>query len=687
MTFQDLGLEPMLLKAVTEMGFESPTPIQEQTIAQLKDKSSDIVALAQTGTGKTAAFGLPLLSKLDLTSRFTQALILAPTRELCMQISKDLINYSKYMGGLKVTAVYGGAPIMTQIRDLKNGSQVVVATPGRLIDLIDRKAMDLSHVDVVVLDEADEMLNMGFKDDLDLILGNTPPTKNTWLFSATMPREVERIASKYMESPLEISVGKKNQGAENIQHIYYTVNQRDRYAALKRIADFYPDIFGIVFCRTKAETQEVADNLIKDGYNADAIHGDLSQAQRDLVMKRFRSRTLQMLVATDVAARGIDVNNVTHVINYNLPEEAENYTHRSGRTGRAGKSGIAIAIVTPREVNKIKDIERIMGNSFTKADVPDGVAVCEKQLFHLVTKLHEVEVKDDEIEKYLPKIYDELKDLSKEELIKRFISEEFNRFYNYYQNSQDLNMGNDGGSNGKTTRFFVNMGVLDGFNKNSIKDFLVEISTIQARMIFNIDVKNSFSFFETENKFVDPLLALNKAGIEFNGRGISFEVSKAKPSGGYGEKRSYGGGSREDGQRRSYGGGGGERSGERKSYGGGERRSYGGGSGSGERSGERKSYGGGERSGERKSYGGGESRSFAGGERSGERKSYGGGERTGERKPFGGERTSGERRTYGSGERKPFVSSREGGENKPASDRPFGGSSEGGERRGRFTKD
>ncbi len=682
MTFQDLGLEPMLLKAVTEMGFESPTPIQEQTIAQLKDKSSDIVALAQTGTGKTAAFGLPLLSKLDLTSRFTQALILAPTRELCMQISKDLINYSKYMGGLKVTAVYGGAPIMTQIRDLKNGSQVVVATPGRLIDLIDRKAMDLSHVDVVVLDEADEMLNMGFKDDLDLILGNTPPTKNTWLFSATMPREVERIASKYMESPLEISVGKKNQGAENIQHIYYTVNQRDRYAALKRIADFYPDIFGIVFCRTKAETQEVADNLIKDGYNADAIHGDLSQAQRDLVMKRFRSRTLQMLVATDVAARGIDVNNVTHVINYNLPEEAENYTHRSGRTGRAGKSGIAIAIVTPREVNKIKDIERIMGNSFTKADVPDGVAVCEKQLFHLVTKLHEVEVKDDEIEKYLPKIYEELKDLTKEELIKRFISEEFNRFYNYYQNSQDLNMGNDGGSNGKTTRFFVNMGVLDGFNKNSIKDFLVEISNIQARMIFNIDVKNSFSFFETENKFVDPLLALNKAGIEFNGRGISFEVSKAKPSGGYGEKRSYGGGSREDGQRRSYGGGG-ERSGERKSYGGGERRSYGG----GERSGERKTYGGGERSGERKSYGGGESRSFGGGERSGERKSYGGGERSGERKSYGGERTSGERKTYGSGERKPFVSSREGGENKPAGDRPFGGSSEGGERRGRFTKD
>ncbi len=621
MTFQELGLEPMLLKAVTEMGFENPTPIQEQTIPQLQGKSTDMVALAQTGTGKTAAFGLPLLMKLDLNSRFTQSLILAPTRELCVQISKDLINYSKYLNGLKVTAVYGGAPIMGQIRDLKTGSQVVVATPGRLVDLIDRKAIDLSHVDVVVLDEADEMLNMGFKDDLDLILGNTPPTKNTWLFSATMPREVERIASKYMETPIEISVGKKNQGNENIQHLYYLVNQRDRYAALKRIADFYPDIFGIVFCRTKAETQEVADNLIKDGYNADALHGDLSQAQRDLVMKRFRSRTLQMLVATDVAARGIDVNNVTHVINYNLPEEAENYTHRSGRTGRAGKTGISIAIVTPRESGKIKDIERIIQNTFTKAVVPDGVAVCEKQLFHLVTKLHDVEVKDEEIEKYLPKIYDELKDLSKEELIKRFVSEEFNRFYTYYQNSQDLNISNEGGNNGKTTRFFVNMGQLDGFNRNSIKDFLAEVTSLNPRLIFNVDVKNSFSFFETENKCVDEFLALNKKGIEFNARVISFEVSKAKSSGGYGEKRSYGGGSREDG-RRSYG------NGERKSYGGGERKSYGG----GER---RSSFGGNREGGERKSF------NREGGVGGGERRSY---DKPREEKSFGGNREGGERR-------------------------------------------
>ncbi len=627
MTFQELGLEPMLLKAVTEMGFENPTPIQEQTIPQLQGKSTDMVALAQTGTGKTAAFGLPLLTKLNLNDRNTQALVLAPTRELCVQISKDLITYSKFLNGLKVTAVYGGAPIMGQIRDLKSGSQVVVATPGRLIDLIERKAIDLSHVDVVVLDEADEMLNMGFKDDLDEILSNTPPTKNTWLFSATMPREVERIASKYMESPLEISVGKKNSGNENIQHIYYTVNQRDRYAALKRIADFYPDIFGIVFCRTKAETQEVADNLIKDGYNADALHGDLSQAQRDLVMKRFRSRTLQMLVATDVAARGIDVNNVTHVINYNLPEEAENYTHRSGRTGRAGKTGIAIAIVTPREAGKIRDIERIIQNTFTKAAIPDGAAVCEKQLFHLVNKLHNVEVKDDEIESYLPKIYDELKDLSKEELIKRFISEEFNRFYAYYQNSQDLNIS-ESGSNGKTTRFFVNMGQLDGFNRNSIKDFLVEISNIQGRMIFNIDVKNSFSFFETENKFMDQFLALNKAGIEFNARPISFEVSKAKPSGGYGEKRSYGGGSREDGRR-----------------------------------GERRSFGGNRENGERRSYGGGEKRSYSGG---------------GERRSSFGNREGGERRSYGNGEKRSF--------DRSGNEKTFDGNREGGERRKRFTK-
>ena len=508
--------------------------------------------------------------------------MLAPTRELCVQISKDLINYSKYLNGLKITPVYGGAPIVGQIKDLKSGSQVVVATPGRLVDILERKALDLSHVDIVVLDEADEMLNMGFKDDLDFILGNTPPTKNTWLFSATMPQEVERIAKKYMDSPIEISVGKKNQSNENISHVYYIVQQRDRYAALKRIADFYPEIFSIVFCRTKAETQQVADALIKDGYNADALHGDLSQAQRDFVMKRFRSRTLQMLVATDVAARGIDVNDVTHVINYNLPEDAENYTHRSGRTARAGKTGISIAIVTPKETGKIRDIERIIQNKFTKAHVPNGVDVCEKQLFHLVNKLKAVEVKDDEIEKYLPKIYNELNDLSKEEIVKRFVSEEFNRFYTYYQNAPDLNSEVEGGGNGRTTRFFVNMGHLDGFNRNALKDFLIEISNVQSRMIFNIDVKNSFSFFETENKFIDQFLALNSMEIEFNGRAISFEVSKAKGGSGYGDKKAFGG------ERKSFGRDsdrrGGRRDGERRSYGS-EKSSYAGGKDRGERRG------------------------------------------------------------------------------------------------------
>jgi len=584
MTFEELGLESKLLKAVTELGFVNPTPIQEQTIPQLSSKATDLVALAQTGTGKTAGFGLPLLSRLNLNDRHTQALVLAPTRELCVQISKDLINYSKYLNGLKITPVYGGAPIVGQIKDLKSGSQVVVATPGRLVDILERKALDLSHVDIVVLDEADEMLNMGFKDDLDFILGNTPPTKNTWLFSATMPQEVERIAKKYMDSPIEISVGKKNQSNENISHVYYIVQQRDRYAALKRIADFYPEIFSIVFCRTKAETQQVADALIKDGYNADALHGDLSQAQRDFVMKRFRSRTLQMLVATDVAARGIDVNDVTHVINYNLPEEAENYTHRSGRTARAGKTGISIAIVTPKETGKIRDIERIIQNKFSKAHVPNGVDVCEKQLYHLVNKLKAVEVKDDEIEKYLPKIYDELKDLSKEEIIKRFVSEEFNRFYTYYQNAPDLNSEGEGGSNGRTTRFFVNMGQLDGFNRNALKDFLIEISNVQGRMIFNIDVKNSFSFFETESKFIDQFLALNTAGIEFNGRAIGFEVSKAKGGSGYGDKKGFGG------ERKSFGRDGDRRGGRRD----GERRSYGS---------EKSSYAGGKDRGERKGYG------------------------------------------------------------------------------------
>ncbi|MES2679052.1 MAG: DEAD/DEAH box helicase [Bacteroidota bacterium] len=575
MTFEKLGLSSDLLKAVTDLGFETPTPIQQQTIPLLSKELTDIVALAQTGTGKTAAFGLPILEKINTDEKKVQALILAPTRELCVQITNDMKNYGKYMRGFSITAVYGGSSIENQIRDIKRGVQVIAATPGRLLDLIERRAVNLNTVNIVVLDEADEMLNMGFKDSIDAILSETPEEKFTWLFSATMPKEVERIARTYMNKPVELTAGKKNEGAANIKHIYYVVNPRERYQALKRVADFYPEIFGIVFCRTRAETQDVAESLIRDGYSADALHGDLSQAQRDFVMKRFRNRTLQMLVATDVAARGIDIDNITHVINYNLPEDVENYTHRSGRTGRAGKSGISMAIISPKESNKIKDIERILKTKFEKLDVPTGVDVCEKQLFHLVHQLHDVEVKDEEIEKYLPAIYEELKDLSKEELIKRFISEEFNRFYNYYQNAPDLNMGKDGkGSvegafgNGRTTRFFINMGSMDGFNPNSLKDFLADVVKLHPRMVFNIDVKDSFSFFETESKFVDNFLALNSGDVEFNSRKVSLEVSHRKMRegrAGDGERR--GGG---DGERR--GGGGYKGGGSGGGYKGGERR-------------------------------------------------------------------------------------------------------------------
>lgn len=567
MTFEELGLRSDLIKAVTELGFVNPTPIQQQTIPLLAGERTDLVALAQTGTGKTAAFGLPLLNQINTNERGVQALVLAPTRELCVQICNDVKNYGKYYKNFSATAIYGGARIDNQIKDIKRGVQVVVATPGRLIDMIERRAIDLKTVQTVVLDEADEMLNMGFKDDLDSILSETPATKNTWLFSATMPKEVERIARNYMHSPKEISTGKKNEGADNLQHIYYVVSPRDRYLALKRIVDFYPEIFGIVFCRTKAETQEVADLLIKDGYSADALHGDLSQSQRDFVMKRYRSRTLQMLVATDVAARGIDVNDVTHVINYNLPEDVENYTHRTGRTARAGKSGIAIAIVTPKDTGKIKDIERIIKKKFEKGLVPNGLEVCEKQLFHLVHKLHDVEVKDLEIESFLPAIYEELKDLSKEELIKRFISEEFNRFHEYYDNAPDLNFVKgavDGAfGNSRTSRFFLNMGFLDGFNVHSLKEFLADAVQLPVRMVFNVEIKNSFSFFETESKYVDTFLGLNNSDLEFNGRKISVELSNKRMKEGDGG-RSKGrreGGFRRDGGKREGGRDFGKRSG------------------------------------------------------------------------------------------------------------------------------
>ena len=405
--FKLLGISDDVVNAVKDLGFENPTPIQEQAIPVLLEGNNDFVGLAQTGTGKTAAFGLPLIELIDFSSKKPQALILCPTRELCLQIASDIKNYSKNTPGASVVAVYGGANIMQQLREIRNGVQVVVATPGRMLDIIGRKAIDFSSVKYVVLDEADEMLNMGFQEDINDILSTTPDDKKTWLFSATMPPEVRRIAKNYMDNPTELTMGTKNTGNVNIEHEYYVVRARDKYAALKRIVDFNPEIFAVVFCKTKMDTQDVAEKLIKDGYNPDALHGDLSQQQRDKVMQRFRDRNMQLLIATDVAARGIDVNNVTHVVNYSLPDEIESYTHRSGRTGRAGKTGISICIINSKELGKIRQIERIIGKSFTKAELPTGFDVCEKQLFSLVHKVHNVEVNDSQIDQYIPRIMDE----------------------------------------------------------------------------------------------------------------------------------------------------------------------------------------------------------------------------------------------------------------------------------------
>ncbi len=552
--FESLGVNSLVLKAISELGFETPTPIQEKVLPELLNGHRDLVALAQTGTGKTAAFGLPLAQLVNFNSKETQALILCPTRELCMQITRDLKSYTKFLQGANIVAIYGGASIETQTREIRKGAQIIVATPGRMVDMIDRKRVQLGKVSYVVLDEADEMLNMGFQEDLTTILSQTPGEKSTWLFSATMPNEVSRIAKKYMENPFEITVGNKNQGAENIEHLYYVVHARDKYKALKRIADFNPEIFAIVFCRTKMETQEVADWLIRDGYNADALHGDLSQAQRDHVMKRYRSRALQMLVATDVAARGIDVDDVTHVINYNLPDEAENYTHRSGRTARAGKSGVSIAIINTKEIGKIRMIERIIGKKFSKATIPVGFDVCEKQLFHLVNKVHNIEVNEQEISKYLPKIYEELKDLSKEELIKRFISEEFNRFLSYYKNAPDLNaeggghQEHGGANRGNIQRLFISLGRLDGLFEEELRTYINEKAGLGQPGATMVDVKNSFSFFSVDQKEVEKVQAAFQNEL-YNDRPVKIELS----SGGGG----FRGGEGRFGKKFKYGGGGG----------------------------------------------------------------------------------------------------------------------------------
>jgi ATP-dependent RNA helicase DeaD len=544
LVFKELGLSEKLVKGIEELGFRNPTPIQKEIIPIILKTENDVVGLAQTGTGKTAAFGLPIIERLDDSRQSVQAFILVPTRELCMQITNDLHNFSKYVKDIKIVPVYGGASIDTQINQLKKRVHIVVATPGRMLDLMKRKVLNIGEVKTVVLDEADEMLNMGFREELDNILNEVPDNKRTFLFSATMPNEVARIANNYMKDPVKITIGKQNAGAENVRHIYYQAHARERYLVLKRIADINPDIYGIVFCRTRAETKEVADKLIKDGYNADALHGDLSQAQRDHVMNRFRKKTLQMLVATDVAARGIDVSDITHVINYNLPDDNEAYTHRSGRTGRAGKTGISIAIVNYREKNRIPQIEKVLGKKIEKKLIPTGDEICKKQLFNLIDRMENVEVNEAQISPFMEVVNKKLEWLSKEQLIKHFVSLEFNRFLEYYKNSPDLNEQEKGkpdrwnekvrdrgfqrNKNYKRkdlVRFYINVGKKDGVSPKNIIGLINDHSKNRNIKIGDIDIENNFSFFETGEIHANKILESfqNKT---FKGKPLKVELSE-----------------------------------------------------------------------------------------------------------------------------------------------------------------
>ena len=581
--FEQLGLSESLLKAILDLGFENPTEVQEKAIPLLLEKDTDLVALAQTGTGKTAAFGFPVIQKIDASNRNTQALILSPTRELCLQITNEIKNYSKYEKGINVVAVYGGASITDQARDIKRGAQIIVATPGRMQDMINRGLVNISQINYCILDEADEMLNMGFYEDIVNILSTTPDEKSTWLFSATMPAEVARIGKQFMTNPVEITIGTKNSGSATVSHEFYLINARDRYEALKRLADCNPDIFSVVFCRTKRDTQAVAEKLIEDGYSAAALHGDLSQAQRDSVMKSFRGRQIKMLVATDVAARGIDVDNITHVVNYQLPDEIETYNHRSGRTGRAGKLGTSIVIVTKSELRKISSIERIIKQKFQEKTLPSGIEICEIQLLHLANKIKDTEV-DHEIDNYLPAINTVLEDLTKEELIKKMVSVEFNRFINYYKKTRDISgmsSGNErrersddrepreNNSGGGATRYFVNIGSRDNFDWMQLKDYLKETLDLGRDDVFKVDVKEGFSFFNTDPEHTDKVMEiLNNATLE--GRRINVEISKndgggrrdhnGRSSGGFGGGRSSGGGGGFQSERNSGGGFGGRSS-------------------------------------------------------------------------------------------------------------------------------
>jgi ATP-dependent RNA helicase DeaD len=543
-TFTELGLKEDILKALTDLGYEKPSEIQEKAIPQVISSTDDLKAFAQTGTGKTAAFSLPILQLLNSESKNTQAIILSPTRELAVQIGNNIKDFSKYMKNVNVLTVYGGANIDEQIKKLRKGVQIVVGTPGRTVDLIKRGRLKLENVQWLILDEADEMLNMGFKDELDQVLEVTPEEKQTLLFSATFPKEVESIARNYMNNPVEITAGQKNTGSDNVENQYYLVTERNRYPALRRICDVNPDIYGIVFCRTKRETAQVADNLIQDGYNADALHGDLSQAQRDGVMQKFRNKSLQMLVATDVAARGLDVNSLTHVINYKLPDQTEAYTHRSGRTGRAGNKGISIALITNKEMGKLRPIERKIQKKFEKKSVPSGEEICKNQLFSLINNVKETEVNHQQIDVYLKDIYTSLEGLDREELVQKFVSVEFNKFLKHYTNSRDLNDSERSRKDdrGKSrddenmTRFFVNLGRKDQLNPGKLIGLINDQNITNNVEIGQIEILDTFSFFELDKNFTDETI---EAFVDttFNGRSVNVEITEKKKRPGGGVRR------------------------------------------------------------------------------------------------------------------------------------------------------
>jgi ATP-dependent RNA helicase DeaD len=540
-TFEALGLQESILKSIEELGYTEPTPIQEKAIPVLLSGTKDLIGLAQTGTGKTAAFGLPLLQLIDAAEKYPQALVICPTRELCLQIVNELELFKKHVKGIQVLAVYGGSSISMQIRDLRRGVQIVVATPGRLIDLIERKAINLERISYVVLDEADEMLNMGFQEDIEFILQNTPERESTWLFSATMPPEIRQVSRKYMEEPVEITVGKKNTANKNIDHQFCVTTAQHRYETLKRLIDFNPGMYGIIFTRTKLDAQEIAGQLTREGYDIDALHGDLTQAQRNKVMDEFREKTLQLLIATDVAARGIDVQGITHVINYELPDDVEVYTHRSGRTGRAGKTGVCMSIVHSREVGRIRQIERMVQVPFHKLEIPSGKDVCRKQFFYFMDKLLQADISHGDYATYMPMLEEKFAEVSKEEVLKRVAALEFDRFLKYYENAEDLNIrdrrderqqrdtgrdsGRDtkgrsfGGGNGSFKKLFVNLGTKDGFYKASFLQFILDMSDLSKDILGKIDMKEMHSWVEVEKGAANRMIQ-SIDGKKYKGRRI-----------------------------------------------------------------------------------------------------------------------------------------------------------------------